>query len=57
MFRLVDRPVMPLSTPIWGRNPATSRETGDQTAVSSLPLILRTICSPHWCGVSSARWG
>ena len=21
MFRLVDRPVMPLSTPIWGRNP------------------------------------
>ena len=41
MLRLVDRPVMPSSTPICGRKPATSRRTGDQTTVSFLPRMRR----------------
>jgi len=42
-LRLVDRPRNPSSSPICGRNPETSRETGAQTTVSSLPRIDRAI--------------
>ncbi len=43
MFRLVESPVIPSRTPICGKKPATSRETGDHTTVSFFPRMLRAI--------------
>ena len=48
---------MPSRTPIWGMKPATSRETGDQSATSSLPTMSRAICSPQRCGAPGSRRG
>ena len=42
-LRLVDSEVMPSSVPICVRKPEMPRETGDQTARSSLLSMLRTI--------------
>ena len=57
MLRLVDRPVMPSSTPICGRKPATSRFTGDHTTVSFLPRMRRAIWNPQRWGVLPPRRG
>ena len=56
-LRLIERFVMPSSSPIWGRKPDTPREIGAQTAFSSFCRISRTIWNAQRCGTSRPRCG
>ena len=56
-LRLIERSVIPSSSPIWGRKPDTPREIGAQTAFSSFCRISRTIWNAQRCGTSRPRCG
>ena len=57
MLRLIERLVIPSSTPTWVRKPDTLRVIGAQTWFSSFPRTSRTIWKPQRCGMSRARCG
>ena len=57
-LRLVDRSVIPSSTPICAMKLWTSRDIGDQTTFSwFLPLISRTNWKPQRCSTPGGRSG
>ena len=57
-LRLVDRSVIPSSTPICAMKLCTSRDIGAQTTLSwFLPLISRTIWKPQRCSTPGVRSG